>query len=237
MTQTRHDIELGRRRALGLVLAAAAMVAAGCSTMDSGPAPDGFYRVERGDTLYSIARKHRRSVRDLTRWNPDLARPEQIEVGQLIRVRPPGGIASASDGTGQTVTETPRVDSSASKPPASSIRLQWPADGRVTAGFSPPGSKGLSIAVPANGTVRAAAAGRAIHVGNLRGYGMLVIVKHNDDWLTVYGNLDQPLVSEGAQVSAGQDVGRMGASPSELHFEVRGNGKPVDPANYLPARG
>lgn len=237
MTQTRHHIEPGRRRALGLLLAAAAMVAAGCSTMDSGPAPEGFYRVERGDTLYSIARKHRRSVRDLTRWNPDLARPEQIEVGQLIRVRPPGGSASASAGTGQTVTETPRVDSGASKPPASSIRLQWPADGRVTAGFSPPGSKGLSIAVPVNGTVRAAAAGRAIHVGNLRGYGMLVIVKHNDDWLTVYGNLDQPLVSEGAQVSAGQDVGRMGASPSELHFEVRGNGKPVDPANYLPARG
>ncbi|WP_354686061.1 peptidoglycan DD-metalloendopeptidase family protein [Cupriavidus necator] len=237
MTQTRHDIEPGRRRALGLLLAAAATVAAGCGTMDTGPAPDGFYRVERGDTLYSIARKHRRSVRELSRWNPDLARQDQIEVGQLIRVRPPGGAASASAGTGQAVTETPRADSGASKPPASSIRLQWPADGRVTAGFSPPGSKGLSIAVPANGTVRAAAAGRAIHVGNLRGYGMLVIVKHNDDWLTVYGNLDQPLVSEGAQVSAGQDVGRMGASPSELHFEVRGNGKPVDPAGYLPARG
>lgn len=239
MTQTRHDIEPGRRRALGLLLAATAMVAAGCGTMDTGPAPDGFYRVERGDTLYSIARKHRRSVRDLTRWNPELGRPDQIEVGQLIRVRPPGASASASAsaGTGQTVTETPRVDSGASKPPASSIRLQWPADGRVTAGFSPPASKGLSIAVPANGTVRAAAAGRAIHVGNLRGYGMLVIVKHNDDWLTVYGNLDQPLVSEGTQVSAGQDVGRMGASPSELHFEVRGNGKPVNPASYLPPRG
>ncbi|WP_427312993.1 peptidoglycan DD-metalloendopeptidase family protein [Cupriavidus sp. H39] len=241
MTKTRHDIKPGRRRALGLLLAAAtAALTAGCGTT-GGPVPDGYYRVERGDTLYSIARKHRRSVRDLTRWNSDITSPSQIEVGQLIRVRPPGGAsgsAAASTDTGQTVTDTPRVDSgAASRPPASSIRLQWPADGRVTAGFAPPASKGLSIAVPANGTVRAAAAGRAIHVGNLRGYGMLVIVKHNDDWLTVYGNLDQPLVSEGAQVSAGQDVGRMGASPSELHFEVRGNGKPVNPASYLPSRG
>lgn len=241
MTKTRHDIEPRRRRALGLLLAAATVaITAGCGTT-GGPVPDGYYRVERGDTLYSIARKHRRTVRDLTRWNSDITSPSQIEVGQLIRVRPPGagaGSATASTGAGQTVTDTPRVDSgAASRPPASSIRLQWPADGRVTTGFSPPASKGLSIAVPANGTVRAAAAGRAIHVGNLRGYGMLVIVKHNDDWLTVYGNLDQPLVSEGAQVAAGQDVGRMGASPSELHFEVRGNGKPVNPATYLPSRG
>jgi murein DD-endopeptidase MepM/ murein hydrolase activator NlpD len=240
MTQTRHDIEPGRRRALGLLLAAAAAAVAGCGTT-GGPAPDGYYRVERGDTLYSIARKHRRSVRDLTRWNAEVTSADKIEVGQLIRVRPPGGASGSAAGStdaGQAVTDTPRADSgSATRPPASSIRLQWPADGRVTAGFSPPASKGLSIAVPANGTVRAAAAGRAIHVGNLRGYGMLVIVKHNDDWLTVYGNLDQPLVSEGAQVSAGQDVGRMGAGPSELHFEVRGNGKPVDPAAYLPARG
>ncbi|GLC96747.1 peptidase [Cupriavidus sp. TA19] len=237
MTKTRHDIEPGRRRALGLLLAAtAAAVAAGCGTT-GGPVPDGYYRVERGDTLYSIARKHGRTVRDLTRWNSEITSPSQIEVGQLIRVRPAGGSAAAGTGTGQAVTETPRVDSGASKPPASSIRLQWPADGRVTANYSPPASKGLTIAVPANGTVRAAAAGRAIHVGNLRGYGMLVIVKHNDDWLTVYGNLDQPLVSEGATVAAGQDVGRMGASASELHFEVRGNGKPVDPMAYLPARG
>jgi septal ring factor EnvC (AmiA/AmiB activator) len=115
--------------------------------------------------------------------------------------------------------------------------LQWPADGKVTARFAPPATKGLTIAVPSGGTVKAAAAGWAIHVGNLRGYGMLVIVKHNDDWLTVYGNLDKPLVSEGARVAAGQDIGSMGSADNELHFEVRGNGKPVDPANYLPARG
>ncbi len=240
MTPTRHDTA-GRRRMLGWMIAAAcAALAAGCGTMSSEPAPDGFYRVESGDTLYSIARKQRRNVRDLVRWN-NLPSADRIEVGQLIRVKPPGaGTAAASSGgtPSQTVTDTPRVDSgSQAKAPASAIRLQWPSDGKVTSRFSPPASKGLTIAVPPGGTVKAAASGWAIHVGNLRGYGMLVIVKHNDDWLTVYGNLDKPLVSEGARVTAGQDVGSMGGSGSELHFEVRGNGKPVDPSNYLPARG
>ncbi|CAG2129622.1 peptidoglycan DD-metalloendopeptidase family protein [Cupriavidus numazuensis] len=242
MTPTRQDTAdtAGRRRMLGWMLAAAsAALAAGCGTMSTEPAPDGFYRVESGDTLYSIARNHRRNVRDLVRWN-NLPSADRIEVGQLIRVKPPGaGTAAASTGSSpQTVTDTPRVDAGGqSKPPSSAPRLQWPADGKVTARFAPPASKGLTIAVPPGGMVKAAAAGWAIHVGDLRGYGMLVIVKHSDDWLTVYGNLDKPLVSEGARVAAGQDVGRMGSAGSDLHFEVRGNGKPVDPANYLPARG
>ncbi len=187
---------------LGWILAAAsAALAAGCGTLSSEPAPEGFYRVESGDTLYSIARKNRRNVRDLVRWN-NLPSADRIEVGQLIRVKPPGAgtaTASSSGSSPQTVTDTPRADvGGQSKPPASAPRLQWPADGKVTARFAPPATKGLTIAVPPGGTVKAAAAGWAIHVGNLRGYGMLVIVKHNDDWLTVYGNLDKPLVSEGA---------------------------------------
>lgn len=240
-SDTPWDGAVGRRRALVLLAAAAAAaVVAGCGTLASEPAPPGFYRVQPGDTLYSIARRHKRSVRDLTRWN-DLASADRIEVGQLVRIQPNGGAATASatpPGQPATVGETPRTEPrTASRPPASSIRLQWPADGAVTKGYAPPGSKGLTIAMPANGVVRAAAPGWAIHVGTLRGYGMLVIVKHNDDWLTVYGNLDKPTVKEGAQISAGQEVGRMGATASELHFEVRGNGKPVDPAGLLPARG
>ncbi len=231
---------IGRRRAIAALAATMLATLAGCGTVgEGGPAPDGFYRVRSGDTLYSIARRHRRSVRDLVRWNA-LPSADRIEVGQLIRVRPPAGAAAAaaSNPSGPaTVEETPRAATPSSRPPSSRIALQWPADGTVTHGYSPPSSKGLRIAVPANGTVRAAAAGWAIHVGALRGYGTLVIVKHNDDWLTVYGNLDQPMVKEGAHVDAGQVVGRMGAAASELHFEVRGNGKPVDPASMLPARG
>ncbi|MDR3379361.1 peptidoglycan DD-metalloendopeptidase family protein, partial [Cupriavidus basilensis] len=183
--------------------------------------------------------RHKRSVRDLVRWN-QLPSADRIEVGQLLRVRPPAG-ASAGTAAGNgpvAVGDTPRVDNSApSRAPATSIRLQWPADGRVTAGYGPPASKGLRINTAPGSVVRAAAAGKAIHVGDLRGYGMLVIVKHDDNWLTVYGNLDKPSVSEGAQVASGQEVGRMGTADSELHFEVRNNGKPVDPAGLLPSRG
>ena len=228
-----------RRRALAALGASALAAAlAACGTTGStDPAPDGFYRVERGDTLYSIARRHRRSVAELARWN-NLASPDQIEVGQLIRVRPAGASATASGErparTPERAERTPQLPQG--KVPSSTIRLQWPAEGRITGRFAPPGEKGIRIAVPAGGKVRAAASGWAIHVGNMRGYGMLVIVKHNDDWLTVYGNLDKPLVKENAQVAAGQDIGTMGAD-AELHFEVRGGTTPVDPLRYLPAQG
>lgn len=240
-----------RRHALSLLAGGLLAALAGCGTVgEGGPAPEGYYRVRSGDTLYSIARRHRRSVRQLAQWN-NLPSADRIETGQLIRVRPPVGAAAASasssgsssassaadSGAPAKVTDTPRAASSSSRPPSSRIALRWPADGAVTQGYAPPASKGIRIAVPARGTVRAAASGRTIHVGNLRGYGTLVIVKHSDDWLTVYGNLDQTTIQEGVQVDAGQVVGRMGAAASELHFEVRGNGKPVDPAGLLPSRG
>lgn len=230
-----------RRRALGALaaLSLAAMLAA-CGTTPSEPAPEGYYRVERGDTLYSIARRNNRSVAELARWS-NISDSSQIEVGQLIRVKPPAGAGiSAAKAADKPATATaPRAaapDTTPAKPPASAIRLQWPADGRVTGSFAPPAEKGLRIEVPAGGKVRAAAPGWAIHVGTLRGYGQLVIIKHNDDWLTVYGNLDRPLVKENDRVSAGQDIGSMSRT-NELHFEVRGNGKPVNPATYLPSRG
>lgn len=237
----------GRRRTLGRLAAiSVAAVLAACGTTPTEPAPEGYYRVERGDTLYSIARRHKRSIAELSRWN-DLPNTDQIEVGQLVRVRPPAGAglsaAKAADKAGEkdrAAADKPArsagADTGSSKPPSSAISLQWPADGRVTGRFAPPTDKGLRIEVPAGGKVRAAAGGWAIHVGTLRGYGQLVIIKHNDDWLTVYGNLDKPLVKEGARVSAGQDIGSM-TNASELHFEVRGGGKPVNPVNYLPSRG
>lgn len=231
-----------RRRALGWLAAPAlAVLLAACGTTPSEPAPEGYYRVERGDTLYSIARRHGRSVAEVSRWS-NLADNNQIEVGQLIRVKPPAGAGisaakaapAAADKPARSASVAP--DPATAKPPASAISLQWPADGRVTGRYAPPAEKGLRIEVPAGGKVRAAASGWAIHVGTLRGYGQLVIIKHNDDWLTVYGNLDKPLIKEGARVAAGQDIGSM-SNANELHFEVRGNGKPMNPANYLPSKG
>lgn len=245
-----------RRTARLLALALVTAVAVGCGTIDTGePAPDGFYRVRQGDTLYSVARSHKRSVQDLAQWNaiPDA---DRIESGQLLRIRPPspavasgagasGGVAGSSGGAPATTaksgtakpagTASARSQAPAAAKPAKAIALQWPADGKVTGKFAPPGSKGVRIATT-GGVVKAAAGGRAIHVGMLRGYGMLVILKHGEDWLTVYGNLGKPTIKEGAQVATGQEVGRMGAGATELHFEVRGNGKPVDPLSMLPAR-
>ncbi|RZT42575.1 peptidoglycan DD-metalloendopeptidase family protein [Cupriavidus agavae] len=229
-----------RRLAGSLAAVSVAVLLAACGTTPSEPAPEGYYRVERGDTLYSIARRNGRSVAELARWS-NISDTSQIEVGQLVRIKPPAGagISAAKAGAGPAVADKPEKPAAAepapSKPPASAISLQWPADGRVTGRFAPPAEKGLRIEVPAGGKVRAAASGWAIHVGTLRGYGQLVIIKHNDDWLTVYGNLDKTLVKEGARVAVGQELGSMN-NASELHFEVRGNGKPVNPASYLPSR-
>ncbi|MEN7531205.1 peptidoglycan DD-metalloendopeptidase family protein [Cupriavidus sp. DL-D2] len=228
-----------RRLSAHLAAVSFAVWLAACSTTPSEPAPEGYYRVERGDTLYSIARRNNRSVAELARWS-NIPDKSQIEVGQLIRIKPPAGagISAAKAGgapAASSAPEKPAASEPPSKPPATSISLQWPADGRVTGRYAPPSEKGLRIEVPAGGKVRAAASGWAIHVGTLRGYGQLVIVKHNDDWLTVYGNLDKTLVKEGSRVAAGQELGSMN-NASELHFEVRGSGKPVNPASYLPSR-
>lgn len=227
--------------ALAAVLTAGLLAACGTVPNDE-PVPDGFYRVQPGDTLYAIARQNRRSVRELSQWN-NLSDANQIEKGQVLRIRPPARDSAANSPAPRAdrpvvVAETPRVDKTPpARLPANAIRLQWPADGKVTGKFAPPSSKGILLQTQAGGAIKAAAPGRVIHVGTLRGYGMLVILKHEDDWLTVYGNLGKPSVKEGGAVSVGQEVGRMGSDSGELHFEVRGNGKPIDPLGVLPSRG
>jgi lipoprotein NlpD len=103
-----------------------------------------------------------------------------------------------------------------------------------------PTRQGIDIAGKAGVPVRAAADGVVVYSGSgLVGYGELVIVKHNDQWLSAYGHNRARLVNEGALVKAGQQIaemGRSGASRDMLHFEIRYNGKPVDPLRYLPAR-
>lgn len=119
---------------------------------------------------------------------------------------------------------------------------QWPVDGEVTRDFSlqQAGNKGLDFGGQRGAPVRAAAAGKVVYVGSaLRGYGRLIILKHNDDFITAYAHNDELLVSEQQWVEAGQTIARMGSSDSDrvkLHFEVRFRGKSVNPRNYLPRR-
>ena len=127
-------------------------------------------------------------------------------------------------------------------PATSSVNFSWPASGNVVQGFSNAdgGNKGTDIAGSRGQAVNAAAAGRVVYAGNaLRGYGNLIIIKHNDDFLSAYAHNDSILVKDQQQVNAGQQIAKMGSSGTndvKLHFEIRYKGKSVDPQRYLPRR-
>jgi lipoprotein NlpD len=138
------------------------------------------------------------------------------------------------------VVEAPKPPPEAPKPLApegDDIDWVWPAKGKVLAGFTE-SSKGVDIAGKKGASVLAAAAGRVIYADSgLRGYGKLVIIKHNNTWVTAYAHNDNLVVKEQQDVRKGQKIAEMGSSDTDqvkLHFEVRRQGKPVDPARILP---
>lgn len=196
------------------------------------PAPGGKHVVRPGDTLYSIAFQHGLDYRALAVWN-DLADPNRLSTGTVLRLTaPPRPVVVARPAN---LPEPPRPEPLASPAP----RWDWPARGRILKGFdSPAGSKGMDIAGARSSPVRAAAAGQVLYAGDgLRGYGKLIIIKHSDTLLSAYAHQEKLLVAEGHQVALGQVVGRMGDSDARrvmLHFEIREQGKPVNPLKYLP---
>lgn len=140
------------------------------------------------------------------------------------------------------VSENPSPVSNTAITPASSIKWQWPTNGRVISGFSSAegGNKGLDIAGSKGQDVRAAAAGKVVYAGNaLQGYGNLIIIKHTDDFLSAYAHNNTIDVDEQDTVKAGQKIGTLGSTgtnTNKLHFEIRYKGKSVDPARYLPRK-
>jgi len=243
-------------------LACLAAVLAACGTAPVGP---GFYRVERGDTLLQIARRNGQNVGNLTRWN-NLSNPNAIDVGQVLRVAPPGRETAVIATTGGTVE--PRANATSSTPvatspspsagsspaagpspsaatspsaaPATSIALMWPTQGKVIRRFNGVDSKGLDITAAPGTPIVAAADGTVVYAGDgLRGYGNLLIVKHNADFLTVYAHNRVLLAKEGHYVKQGQTIAEMGNTDNDrvaLHFELRYDGKSIDPSRYLPRR-
>lgn len=219
----------------------------------------GYYTVKPGDNLLRIGLENGQSAHDLARWN-QLENPNRIEVGQVIRVIPPVNnevvikpiakpqvVATTSalppaSGTAASVTELPPASAAASRPVAAEdgINWIWPANGAVLAGFDDVKNKGIDIGGKAGDVVLAAADGRVVYVGaGLRGYGNLIILKHNNVFLTAYAHNQTLLVKEDQSVLKGQKIAEMGSSDADrvkLHFEVRRQGKPVDPAKYLPSR-
>ena len=243
----------------------------------------GYYTVRPGDTLIRIGLDSGQNWRDIARWN-NMDNPNQLEVGQVLRVAPPvaAPVASTSAATAgrplpsspvASVVVTPVPDAAGAKPaggpsPAASAASAvsapavataspatapaaapggedelgwiWPANGAVLAGFDELKNKGVDIGGAAGDAVLAAADGRVVYAGaGLRGYGNLIILKHNNTYLTAYAHNQTLLAKEDQTVRKGQKIAEMGNSDADrvkLHFEVRRQGKPVDPVKYLPGR-
>jgi len=201
--------------------------------------------VQQGDTLYSVSRRNGVAVEDMARWN-GLKPPYTIYPGQRL-VLGQGGTRSGTTAPTRTVvapkpagTSTPAPVSSA--PASSGFAWRWPAQGVVLNTFVAGNNtrQGIDIGGSSGQPVTAAADGVVVYSGaGLVGYGELIIVKHNEQWLSAYGHNRKRLVSEGQSVKAGQQIaemGRTGAEREMLHFEIRYNGKPIDPLLYLPRR-
>jgi lipoprotein NlpD len=223
--------------------------AGSASSVANVPTPPGYYRVKRGDTVLRIALDQGQSYRDIVRWN-NLTDPNLIEVDQLLLVRPPAGKMTVKPLTAATPPAEKMADQRMAEPaadpkieavkpdvPAPGIRLSWPAKGKVVEDFVDGKSKGIDIAGKLGDPIQAASDGRVVYAGNsLRGYGNLVIVKHDNTYLTAYAHNRNLLVKEGDSVRKGQKIAEMGdtdANSVRLHFELRVNGKPVDPLPFL----
>lgn len=212
----------------------------------------GYYTVQRGDTLTRIGLEHGQGWRDLVRWN-QLSNPDVIEVGQVLRVTPPGAAVETPGVVVRPIAPSNSASSSVTPPkaePAPSTSTQaanddglgfiWPANGPLIAGFDEAKNKGLDIGGKAGDAIVAVADGQVVYAGaGLRGYGNLIILKHNSTFLTAYAHNQTLLVKEDQKVRKGQKIAEMGKSDADrvkLHFEVRRQGKPVDPAKLLPTR-
>jgi lipoprotein NlpD len=230
---------------------------------ETAPAPGGYYRVKAGDTLSEVALALKIDTADLVLWN-DLNPPYKIVSGRLLRIVPPGKDAAApaagpargagsaptggdKAGSAKSAKASPKVaDAGPSKAGggaggSAALRWQWPLQGPVRQTFvrGDRTRAGIRIAGRSGDQVRAAEAGSVVYSGSgLKGYGNLIIIQHNKDFLSAYGFNRRLLVKEGARVKRGQAVAEIGQAAGGdwlLHFEIRKNGNAVDPLGYLPS--
>jgi lipoprotein NlpD len=220
------------------------------------------YKVKRGDTLFAIAWRYGFDFKGLARAN-EIDAPYTIFPGQVIDLRetapapqritapqrvtksasvpktaPSSGKSSASETVKATTNARPKAAESVPGKPVGTWR--WPTEGKIVRGFSGTVHKGVDIDGKAGDAVRSVAAGKVVYAGSgIVGYGKLLIVKHNDTYLSAYGHNRSLHVQEGESVAAGQRIAEKGSSATntvKLHFELRREGKPVDPVRLLPAR-
>jgi lipoprotein NlpD len=201
--------------------------------------------VRSGETLSAIAWRYGKNPMDLARWNR-LGDGSLIYPGQVIRLTP-GSRSRTTTAPRQPGNSTP-TDSRPSTRPLPTIPAQpapdwgWPTSGRIDVAFGAKPGTGTGVLI--NGKIgqriNASAAGQVVYAGSgLIGYGKLIILKHNDTYLSAYGYSDTLLVKEGDTIKKGQQIATMGEGPERkprLHFEIRRNGEPVDPRKFLPQR-
>jgi lipoprotein NlpD len=227
------------------------------------------YQVRPGDTLYSIAWRYGYDHREVAAWN-NIPAPFTIHPGQRLYIISPyqrgerknlprdRAAATATGGGSAAPSRKPAAAVATSRPATSSasrkvektatklhnrrVHWQWPTSGKLVTKYSPAnGKKGLDIGGKLGQAIKAAADGKVVYSGSgLIGYGNLIIIKHNDMYLSAYGHNRRLLVKEGTMVKQGQKIAEMGDSGKNgvtLHFEIRRDGKPVDPLGYLPKNG
>ena len=200
--------------------------------------PTESHIVRTGETLFTIGWRYGEDPRDLARWN-DIDNSSLIYPGQVIRLTPPAGERRSSSQSAAKESVSRPLPPIPSQPPPP---WGWPAKGKVAVEFGdrPGTGTGILVSGSLGQRVNSAASGTVVYSGSgLIGYGELIIVKHNDTYLSAYGHNSSLLVKQGQVVKKGEKIATMGEAPGgkpRLHFEIRRNGKPVNPRQYLPAR-
>jgi lipoprotein NlpD len=251
-------------RAIAVACLCSVLLSGCAASVPRAPSAPETYVVRAQDTLYSIAWRHDLDYRDLARWN-SIGADYRLSIGQVLvmsgprGVRASGGVAAAAPKPkpGPPMPPPPQSESlatpraSAQQPPPPQVargagpgpgpgltKWAWPTE-HLAAPRPVPGG-GILLFGKLGQDVRAACAGRVVYTGNgIRGYGNLIIIKHGDNLLSSYAHNQEILVKDGQEVGIGQTIAHMGTGPhqvSVLYFEIRANGKPVDPVPYLPPR-
>jgi lipoprotein NlpD len=232
------------------------------SDLTAARTTDSIRVVRPGDSLYTIAWEAGLDYRDVALWN-GLEPPYRLKAGQKLSL---GGDLAGAQGrsvtravvepevvpvvTENTVVQTQGIQSSTASQQASEPATltdptsttgpwTWPANGELISRFDPDGgNNGIDIAGSDGSPVRAAAKGKVVYAGTgLRGYGLLIIIKHDETFLSAYAHNRAVTINEGDPVHSGQIIAQMGQSGTDtvrLHFEIRRDGQPVDPLRYLP---
>ena len=219
-----------------------------------------YHFVEPGETLYSISWAYGHDYRQVAQWN-EISPPYVVKRGQRLRVAPPQtttssaekpngnrelAVSKGADKESKSIADKQDVVKSSSPGEfagSATLEWQWPTKGgKVVQTFNErdPGKQGVDVAGKFGQPIYSAASGRVVYSGGgLSRYGKLIIVKHNETFLSAYAHNKRILVKEGETLKAGQfiaEMGNTGTNTTKLHFEIRRDGKPVNPLRYLPKK-